>query len=99
MTKYNFGRDAFRVWLRNNLNTKFRRNSSCACPLAKFARIACGLPKATIDTDVITYGKERYATKPWMARFINEVDYGPGNTVKGKEAYRILNRISRGPNG
>lgn len=96
--RYAFARDAFRVWLRKNVNAKFRRCASGACPLAIFAIKGCGFKKVTIDQDEIHVNGVRHPTKNWMSKFINEVDEGEGR-VTGREAYRILNKISRGRNG
>lgn len=99
MSNYNFGRDAFRVWLRKNPNSKFRRQDSCACPLAAFAKKGCGYKGVSVDQDEITLNGITKPAKPWMTKFIETIDDGNSSRVSGREAYRVLNRISRGPNG
>lgn len=93
--KYNFGRDAFRVWLRKNPTQKFRRCSTGSCPLAVFAKEGCGYKKVSIDNVEIKLDGKTYNAKRWHSNFIDIVDQGSGR-VSAKEAYRILNLVNRG---
>jgi hypothetical protein len=92
---YNFGRDAFRVWLRKNPTLKFRTCDSGKCPLATFARKACGYKGAYVDSGEVKLGKTKRAAKRWEADFVGEVDMYI-DRITGREAYRILNRVTRG---
>lgn len=101
MAKYAFQRDAFRVWLRRNFRAKFKTEDSCECPLAQFARRGCKMPEANVGRTSITFYDKKenndvvLMTKDWQERFIAEVDSQTG-PITGKEAYKILNRVTRG---